>query len=263
MGEPEEIKGILPAVMCDLNASAAESELTPEQDPIAERNWDQMQQEAGLSTPEADKAARVIHDIPLRYHKWRHESFGQRIQREILPFIQDKNIWSLYLHGGTGTKKTSLATAILMYAREAKEHPHEQRLGDFVPIYDAVQRLRSLDSLQQTMRYWRRSLLLVLDDLGKSRDTPHVKEQLLFVLHARYDGMSKTIVTANVDLDGLAQHIDGATASRFQEGVVLDLGDTDARRGVRLLAKAAPLGFGDGKRDLSEPAVVSAREQTG
>ncbi|HUX00785.1 MAG TPA: hypothetical protein VMY35_07375, partial [Phycisphaerae bacterium] len=100
--------------------------------------------------------------------------------------------------------------------------------GNFVTAYAAARTIRNVTNpgTQTVLRTWAASPLLVLDDLGKHRDKPHVIEQLLFLLHERYDWSApgqKTIVTANMDLDELAERIDPGTARRLGEGMVIEL----------------------------------------
>ncbi len=170
-------------------------------------------------------------DIPARYRSWRLKDFSEAVRKAVEPFCRDEAIWSLYLHGGIGTKKSSLAAAVLIRHREAQTPPDDCPQyggGIFLPIYVAAEKFRRFDQMAKTN--WATTKLLVVDDLGKSRETPHLQEQLLHLLHNRYDHVRKTIVTSNLSLDQLARHIDPATASRFQEGIILDLGDRDARR---------------------------------
>ncbi len=140
-------------------------------------------------------------------------------------WLDDLSSWSMFIHGKTGSRKTSLAIAtILKYRLMLGEPP----IGDFVPAYEAVRIFRSLDNPQtaQRLRKWRATSLLVLDDLGKHRDTPNTVEQLLFLLHYRYDWADdyrRTIVTSQMSLDELGSRIDGATARRLSEGAVLEL----------------------------------------
>lgn len=138
-------------------------------------------------------------------------------------FLAQGGPWCLYLWGSTGSRKTSIALAILKALREDRP----DQWGEFVPSYKAVETLRAVDSdeAKASVKRWRSLPCLVLDDLLKGRDTPHVIESLLFLLHYRYDWANgqKTIITANCHLDELGKRIDPATARRIAEGVQIEL----------------------------------------
>ena len=162
-------------------------------------------------------------DIPGRYRRWRLRDFGPAAER-IREFLVTDDYPGCYLWGETGGRKTSLAAAALIEARGNRP----DRWGDFVTPYCATRTIRAVTdpAMNTVLRTWGATPFLVLDDLGKHRDTPHVIEQLLFLLHERYDWperAQKTIVTANMDLDELAERIDPGTARRLGEGLVIEL----------------------------------------
>jgi len=162
--------------------------------------------------------------LPPRFTRWRMKDFSPSLIDAARPFFQAVGCWSLYLWGETGTRKTSFAIASLIHMRE-----HTRTLtGLFLPAYECVRQLRNIhDPMNDAvLARWRKAMWLVFDDLGKHRDTPHIVEQLLFLLHYRYDWHEpgyKTIITANMSLDQLAKTIDPATARRLEEGKVLKL----------------------------------------
>jgi len=168
-------------------------------------------------------------DLPQRYLVHSFGEFSPVIQGEVHAFLEGP-AWSLYLYGAAGTKKTSLAIAALVDLRRALPPPQD-RIGVFVPAYTfARQARRMVESRNdQAILRWRTVPLLILDDLGANRDTPHVTETLLFLLEERYDHERKTIITTNLTLEQFAQHLDPRVASRLQEGMILDLGEVDAR----------------------------------
>ena len=141
-------------------------------------------------------------------------------------FIDNPDCWALYLWGDTGSRKTSLAIALLLDERERVQC--STQYGAFLPAYRAVDQLRDFDGGQprKALHEWQGSPYLILDDLGKHRDTPHVIEQLLFLLHWRYDWQTpgqRTVITANMSLQDLAEFIDPATARRLEEGCVFQM----------------------------------------
>ena len=120
---------------------------------------------------------------------------------------------------------------MLRECRETRISRYEGGWGEFL----TPERLRSatLDLERGFIRFaaWQAAAVLVLDDLAALRGTPHVVEHLIRLIGTRYDERRATIVTSNLSLDALGQHLDPRIASRFQAGLVLDLGQVDRRRG--------------------------------
>lgn len=150
------------------------------------------------------------------------EEYPGVLERTARVFIAG-DAWCLYLWGPTGGRKTSFAAAVLKAIRGDRPTAY----GVFLPAYTAIDTMRNIASpvAQARLIDWRKAPVLVLDDLGKHRDTPHATEQMLFLLHYRYDWCEghKTIVTSNISLDELAKRIEDATARRFAEGIVLEM----------------------------------------
>lgn len=173
-------------------------------------------------------------DLPLRYRKYGLDRFPPEAWRAVGAFLAS-DAWSLYLWGETGSHKTTLAVAVLVELRRRAGYAICR--GLFVPAYSAVGTLRRPNdpNAQAVIMKWEAEQWLVLDDLGKHRDTPHVVEQLLFLLHRRYDwwtpeSKQRTIITSNLPLQKIAGIIDPATSRRLQEGTVLHL-TTDKPQG--------------------------------
>ena len=162
-------------------------------------------------------------DIPERYQEYTLDDFPKPIKQRVFEFLNEPNLWSMFLSGGVGTRKTTLAAAVLMAARL-----QPGMSGRFVPAYTAARVFRQFET--GTLEQFRRSRLLILDDIGAARSTPHLTEQLVLLLQNRYDHRLKTIITSNLTLDEFAEHLDNRIASRLQEGVLLALGNRDSRK---------------------------------
>jgi len=79
------------------------------------------------------------------------------------------------------------------------------------------------------MERWETVPLLVWDDIGAMRDTPHLHSTSLAILRARYNGLRKTILTSNVDRETLAKNFDDRLADRLKEGMELFSGKQSRR----------------------------------
>ena len=141
----------------------------------------------------------------------------------------------LLLYGGTGSRKSTLAAAILRIWREAgfgftTDPDCRDDHGMFLPGYEAAKMFRTFDDPNVTEKVLRveRTKFLVLDDFGAGRQTPHVTEQLVFLIQERYDWQRKTIVTSNLGPDEIAS-IDDRVMSRMAQGLVKDCGSWDWR----------------------------------
>ena len=178
--------------------------------------------------------ADTLLSIPPRY-KWRLHQYPEGWQQRGVDFLADDECWCLFMHGNVGTRKTSFAVALLVawqwtmpwkprepcFVRAAKGH--------FLPPDEVAGAFRDFKVGHEAIAEWQRADMVVLDDLGATRSTPHITEQLLYLLEARYDWRLKTIITSNLNLDQLAEYLNRRVSSRLQEGMLLDLGETDSR----------------------------------
>jgi DNA replication protein DnaC len=148
----------------------------------------------------------------------------------ILPFLERKAN-SLLLYSMTvGSRKSSLAAAVLKSWRIL--WPAMSGYGGYF-AYITPEMLqtaaRDFTNGQVKLKDWKEKPILVLDDLGAIRNTPHLVETVCTVIGTRYDNMRPTIVTANLDPKGISEFVDPRVSSRIQEGVVINMGEVDWR----------------------------------
>jgi len=191
-------------------------------DRLAEMQREDEQREA---RNRAERQAERMRIFPNRYRQWGLSDFTDNRREKAREFIHG-NAWSMYLFGKVGCGKTCFAAAV----GKAWIMERDSRV-DFVPAYVAAQQLRNLGTLSATVNTWSTVPLLILDDIGANRATPHVMEQLLFIIQARYDAVLKTIITSNLDLAAFGKQIDraGRAASRLSEGAILHMQGGDLR----------------------------------
>ena len=171
-----------------------------------------------------------LRDIPVQYRRWTLADYKPSLREEIRAFLA-LDAWSLYLHGDIGARKSSIAAAIVRYIRgRSAWGSRDEAYGEWV----APERLRAamldFEDGKYVIEHWRQARLLVFDDLGALRSTPHAQETQMQLIATRYDASRPTIVTSNLTLADLAVQVDGRVASRLQEGVILDLGNKDWRK---------------------------------
>jgi DNA replication protein DnaC len=123
----------------------------------------------------------------------------------------------LWLTGGTGNGKTSLATLVSKHAIEA---------GRTVAIYSLPRLLAEIRdtfdndsglSMLQLHDALTRVDLLQIDDVGAEQSTPWVLEQLYSIVNARYEEERAVMITTNLDPDALREQVGERTVSRLEE----------------------------------------------
>ena len=115
----------------------------------------------------------------------------------------------MFMTGGKGTGKTTLACAVL---REAYDK-HKVR-GQFWPVIDLLDRYRrtfdadraveTVDAIDSQMH---RIQLLVLDDYGAHKGTDWAEERLFALIDYRYRETLPTVITSNVGLMEVADRV--------------------------------------------------------
>lgn len=144
--------------------------------------------------------------VPARYLRAQHP-----MARDLADRVEGGG--SLYVWGGNGTLKTTLAAAV---ARRLVYH------GKRVRMVNAVDLLIELQSTYGTPREeaavlsaYSRCPFLVLDDLGKEQQTAWTVSRLYSIVNARYGAMLPTVITSNFRVSELAErmaHCDESTA---------------------------------------------------
>jgi DNA replication protein DnaC len=124
----------------------------------------------------------------------------------------------LWIFGGVGTGKTTLAMLVSRHALDA---------GRSVAIYSMPRLLAELretydDDAEQSYTEMLDRLasvdLLHIDDFGAEQATPWVQEQFYALINARYEDERAVLVTTNIEQrDDLVEQIGERTVSRLQE----------------------------------------------
>lgn len=195
---------------------------------------------AALQQPKPDNSPMVsawmrerevwLEDVPEHYRRWRLGDYPENVRAALVPFLARQRP-SVYLHGVTGCRKTSVAVGLLAAWRTGYRD-YDGGWGQFVTPPDfraAMLDLNPGGTGKAKLKAWQTAPVLVLDDLGALRATPHAHEQQLHLVLYRYDRNRPLIVTSNLRPAELAAKLDGRIASRLCEGIVLDLGNVDKR----------------------------------
>ena len=170
-------------------------------------------------------AEPYLADIPERYATWTLDDYPEFATKTLSDFI-DSDAWSLYLFGPIGTRKSSLAAAMLK--RWRKDNPG--KVGHFATVEGIVRHAEDRDDWYQAQCCGVH--LLVIDDLGAVRRTAFTADALNVILRTRYDKARKTISTGNLTVEEFAEKIDERIADRLRDGMVRQAG-TESKRGER------------------------------
>lgn len=128
--------------------------------------------------------------------------------------IRHKERNSMIFFGNTGTGKTHLAAAISNHVIDDKHHP--VMFGTYIEYLDRI-RSEFCDNTEHA-KYEMKSLpLLVIDDLGKEKQTAWSDQTLFEIINYRYEHRLPVLITTNLSPDELARRYDKAVISRLHE----------------------------------------------
>lgn len=173
--------------------------------------------------------------VPKRYLDCTLDSFRaidisrKRVLRIIREYTEKRasNGEGLFLTGGNGTGKTHLAIAVM----------RELILGDHLNCYfiklpelllDIRERIRGGESEKEVIREYKNYDYLFLDELGVEKVSEWVLQDLYLILDGRSGALKPTIITSNLGLEEIEEHIGSRFVSRIVEmckSVVMEFED--------------------------------------
>lgn len=121
---------------------------------------------------------------------------------------------SIVFYGNTGTGKTHLAAGIANHVINEKHHP--VMFGTFIEYLDRI-RSEFSDNTEHAKNDMKTLPLLVIDDLGKEKQTAWSDQTLFEIINYRYEHRLPIIITTNLSPDELARRYDKAVISRLIE----------------------------------------------
>ena len=141
----------------------------------------------------------------------------------------------LLLSGSVGTGKTHLAAGIAIVVMSERI---PVVFGTSSQLLGKIREGWKSDSDTDYVQRLCNAPLLVIDDIGKEYSRKQdgwswAQEQFFMVINSRYEGRLPTVITTNLDIDGLMQSLGEATVSRLIEscrGVRCDGEDYRMRR---------------------------------
>lgn len=122
----------------------------------------------------------------------------------------------IWLYGGAGTGKTSLA---MLISKTALEAGHSVAIYSMPRLLARIRRTYDADSSEEGyLAFFDRLAsvdLLHIDDLGAEKRTDWVLEQLYAIVDRRYEERRSIVVTTNLETDELRAQIGDRTVSRL------------------------------------------------
>jgi DNA replication protein DnaC len=126
----------------------------------------------------------------------------RKVYQAARDFAEEPRGW-LVLLGGYGSGKTHLAAAI------ANQQVTREQPVLFVVVPDLLDHLRATFSPHSPVTYDQRfdqvrnAALLILDDLGTQSSTQWAQEKLFQIFNYRYNARLPTVITSNLELEGI------------------------------------------------------------
>jgi len=189
-------------------------------------------------------------DVPLKYLHASFESFkgGESIKEMCQTSIPKRE--SIMLCGKTGCGKTHLAVAMLRYfitttqielpLNSMWEWEAGRFSGDsgmrFLSVPELLLEIRasfakdSETSEKAIIEKYADIALLILDDLGAEKTTEWVESTLYLVIDRRNRWNKWTIITSNLTLEEIEQHLGARIASRLSDMKVVNIKLPDYRK---------------------------------
>ena len=181
----------------------------------------------------------MINKIPKRFQGFTLKTF-KGDQRRAPEFLRAGK--SLFLSGICGSGKTHLAVALLyewersvaVQREKAKEERIEWREQRGIFLTSGEFFLELKESFERNgergvVDGYSRAALLVLDDLGSEKISEWSRQMTYLLLDRRYRECKQTIITSNLDLQGISQQIDDRVASRIADGEIVVMPPKDWR----------------------------------
>ena len=121
------------------------------------------------------------------------------------------------LRGDIGTGKTHLAVAMLRYFGSGKFVPQRKLLD----LFNETARFKGGEKAQENLQKIYATRFLVLDDVGASSCSPRDIDLLQKLITHRYEETNLTVITTNLDSEGLQDLLGKRIVDRLSEVVKL------------------------------------------
>lgn len=188
-----------------------------------------------------------------RFSDWQYDETKNAEQRDKIAQLQryseSINNYSpnLIILGRTGTGKTMLANsiAINLYLQKYQSLPSEFDSHNQQNFYDhTCELITSFNIGSQARACWGNSQkseddylrnlvaneLLIIDDLGAGDGHIKDRERINHIIESRYSQRAPTVITTNMDVDGLREFLRDRAWDRLHENLLVMVCDWDSYR---------------------------------
>jgi DNA replication protein DnaC len=149
-------------------------------------------------TPEQESMYNKIHSFAKKIHQ------GDQVSNVILT-------------GKVGTGKTMIANCVINSLFKSKK-------VKLVKLQDMLRKIKGSYASdasyteEEAIRAYSKFDLLILDEVGVSRDTDTDKNIIFDVLDGRYQNMLPTMIISNMNIDGIKQTLGDRVVDRLRDG---------------------------------------------
>ena len=160
--------------------------------------------------------------VPKRFLDATFENTQNICTQKVKDFVEfGKGV--LILMGTNGTGKTRLACAAINKRIRNRKNPGMYISCNYevCPLIRSSRSFRAEKSEYDVLQEFYTTPFLVLDEIGKGDDSVISKMFVTCVLAARYDNNLPTLITTNLDKNGLAEFVGQDISSRFKETAMI------------------------------------------
>ena len=179
----------------------------------------------GIITKCANEAQRLKERMNLgkRFSDRTFSNFDKRRDPDAFnacsAYANDEDLFSkkcnsLIIFGSVGTGKTHLSASI---ANDFASKGIPTLFGTYIEHLEHIRNEFESAGANAHLNDMKKTMVLVIDDLGKEKRTEWTQQVLFDVINYRYEHLLPVIITTNFDVDGLANHVGAAIWSRLYE----------------------------------------------
>lgn len=200
-----------PKCVKERNDEAEEKERL-ERELAEKQRWERVQARAGITPRNAEMRFKNYRtDTPEQQHV--HDVCNAYAKR----IYDGERVESLIITGGVGTGKTMIATCMINALYKSKR-VLIIKLADMLRYikgsYQAGAEYTEFQAIDKFSSYD----LLILDEVGASRETDNDKLLIFDVIDGRYQNMLPTVIISNLNIDGIKEVLGDRVVDRLRDG---------------------------------------------
>lgn len=182
------------------------------EDEQKEKRYQQMKINAGVSPRNAD----------MRFKNYQTNTADQKhvydTCRDYAKRIYEgETVESLILTGKVGTGKTMIATCMINSLYKSKR-VKIIKLADMLRYIKGAYQSGAEYTEHQAIEGFSKFDLLVLDEVGASRETDNDKLLIFDVIDGRYQNMLPTVIISNLNIEGIKEALGDRVVDRLRDG---------------------------------------------